>query len=76
MILWTRKPDPLTEANTQLSEAQIALLEMAKNAEYYGAMVVMLRNRIERLQNTVKVMSKSPYTNSDDPVCGGPILNA
>ena len=45
-----RDPDPKVIIKRQLHQAQLDLLEQEKLAEFHEAMTVMLRGRIERLQ--------------------------
>ena len=55
--LWNRIfpiPKAKDEAATQLAQAELDLLEAHANAEYYSSLVYMLRNRVQRLEESVK----------------------
>jgi len=57
-----RDPDPKVVVERQLHQAQLDLLEQEKLAEFHEAMTVMLRGRIERLQQLA-----SPVVTVDFP---------
>lgn len=46
-----RDPDPKVVLQRQLHQARLDLLEQERLAEFHEAMTVMLRGRIERLQD-------------------------